>query len=467
MDEILGGGLLPQSTCLVRGDPGSGKTTLGLQFLAAGVAAGEPVLFVTLEEPEERIRQHAALRGIDLSKVHFLDLSPTSEYFTKVETYDIFSAAEVERTPLTQRIVARVQEVKPKRVFLDPITQFRYLTKDLFQYRRQVLSFLRFLTGLGATVLFTSESSPEAPDDDLQFLSDGIIVLTNGTGPRSLAVTKLRGSCFREGQHGLRLDERGLRVFPRLIPAAHGVEFAMETLPSGIAELDAMLHGGIERGTVTIITGPSGTGKTTLGVQLVTAAAGRGERAVIYALDEEPLLMIRRAQNIGLPLQQRMERGLIKVVPIEPLRYLPDEFALMVRQAVERDGVKAVMLDSISGYRLALRGGDLIADLRALAKYLQRMGIATVLINESEHITGEFRATEAGLSFLADSIIFLRYIEVEGELRRAIGVLKKRASGCEYALREFTITPQGIRIGEPLRGIRGVLWGIAEMAGRS
>jgi len=461
LDEILGGGFLPEHTCLVRGGPGTGKTTLALHFLAAGAAAGEPVLYVSLEEREDRLRTHAARCGIELHAAHFLDLSPTSEYFRAVETYDIFSAAEVERTPLTQRIVQEVERLRPQRVVVDPMTQFRYLTRDLFQFRRQVLSFLYFLTSAGATVLFTSESSPEAPDDDLQFLSDAIILLEHGPAGRFLSVTKMRGSGYRAGRHGLRLDERGLAVFPRLIPAEHGVEFTRDMLPSGIAELDQMLHGGLERGTVTIITGPSGVGKSTLAMHFVASATSRGQRCVIYSFEEEPGIVLERGRTLGLPVEQAVESGTLQILLVEPLRYLAEEFAAMVRQAVERDGARLVMLDSVSGYRLALGGEDLLEHLHALAKYLSRMGVSVLLVNETERITGEFQATEAGLSYLADNLIFLRYVEMHGELRRAVGVLKKRLGPCEHALREFSIGNTGIRVGNPLREVRGVLRGIA------
>lgn len=368
----------------------------------------------------------------------------------------------MERTPLTQRIVAYVEAERPRRVFLDPITQFRYLTRDPFQFRRQVLSFVRFLTDAGATVLFTSESSPEAPDDDLQFLSDAIILLEHQAGSRSLTVTKLRGSGFRGGPHAVRLDEHGLKVFPRLVPAEHGAAFTLDLLPFGIPELDQMLRGGLERGTVTIISGPSGTGKSTLGMQFIVSAAARGERSLLYAFEEDPALIVHRAENLGMRCRALMQRGLLKIVLVEPLRYSADEFAHMVRQDVEQGEARIVMIDSISGYRLALRGEDLPGHLHALAKYLQRMGAAVLLVNETEHVTGAFRATEAGISFVADNLIFLRYLELQGELRRLIGVLKKRVSGCENTLRELIIEAGGIRVGEPLRGLRGVLQGVPE-----
>ncbi len=294
LDEVLNGGLIPGRAYLVRGGPGTGKTTLGFHFLTAGSVNGETVLFISLGEPEEQIRANAACQGFDLRGVHFLDLSPTPEFFAEVETYDIFSPAEVEREPTTRRIVETVRALKPSRVFIDSMTQFRYLSTDPFQFRKQALSFLRFLTEQGATVVFTSESSLEAPDEDLQFLADGVIELEFVDMERHVRVRKYRGSDFRAGEHALRLTERGMEVFPQLIPEAFTRPFVAETVSSGIPALDEMLNGGLERGTTTIITGPTGVGKTTLGLQFVKEAARRGERSVVFTFEESVPTLVAR-----------------------------------------------------------------------------------------------------------------------------------------------------------------------------
>ncbi|HOJ14960.1 MAG TPA: ATPase domain-containing protein, partial [Deltaproteobacteria bacterium] len=236
LDEILDGGLIPGRTYLVRGGPGKGKTTLGLHFLVSGKAKGDKALFISLGEPESSVRRNAERQGLDLGGVSFLDLSPTPAFFAEVETYDIFSPAEVEREPITRRIVEEVENLKPSRVFIDSMTQFRYLAADPFQYRKQVLSFLRFLVERNATVLFASESSSEAPDDDLQFVCDGVIRLNDAPEGRSLSVSKFRGSSFLGGRHAMVLGGRGMEVFPRLVPEAYRKEFARETIPSGIPE---------------------------------------------------------------------------------------------------------------------------------------------------------------------------------------------------------------------------------------
>lgn len=462
LDEILCGGLIPQRAYLVRGGPGSGKTTLGMHFLAAGVANSERCLFISLGESEKELSANAEEIGFDLSNIHFLDLSPDPQFFTQMESYDIFSPAEVEREPITQSIIEQVETLRPQRVFLDAMTQFRFLSPDAFQFRKQVLSFLHFLINQGATVLFTSEGSESNPDDDLQFMGDGVIHLNFSSDERSAHVSKFRGSDFRGGQHSMQLTAQGMQVFPRLVPERYKQEFIPKALPSGVPELDEMLHGGLERGTITIISGPSGVGKSTLGLQFMKEAAGRGEHSVVYAFEEWQETLLQRCEAVNIPVRTMMERGTLSVMQVEPLHFTPDQFASMVRQTVEQQKSSIVMIDSVSGYRLSLRGGDLVSHLHALCKYLQNVGVAVLLINEVEAITGEFKVTEAGISYLADSIIFLRYLELRGEIRRAIGVLKKRLSSFERTVREIEITQYGLKVGRPLTGLRGILTGKVE-----
>lgn len=467
LDEILEGGLLPGRAYLVRGGPGSGKTTLGLHYLVAGAANGERTLFISLEESIPHLKEDALGRGFDLKGIEFLDLSPSSEFFQEVQTYDIFSAAEVEREPTTEKIIAQVEQVKPQRVFLDPMTQFRYLSSDLFQFRQQVLSFLRYLVEQGATVIFTSEGSAEAPDDDLQFMSDGVINLGNDARGRFIAVSKFRGSNFLSGDHAVKMTASGIAVFPRLLPKTQPQEFLAEMIPSGIPEIDELLQGGLERGTITMISGPSGAGKTTLGLQFMKEAAGRGERSVVYTFEEETEIILRRCEAINIPARAMSEKGMLSVIKVEPLQYSPDEFAHLVRQDVEEKGTQMVMIDSTSGYKLSIRGEDMVSHLHALSKYLQNMGVTVFLVTETYNITGDFEVTDFNISYLADNIIFLRYLEIQGEMRKAIGVLKKRLSNFEKTLREFEITRYGIKVGRPLTDLRGILTGTPEWVEQS
>jgi len=466
LDEVLYGGLVPACAYLVRGGPGSGKTTLGLHFLTAGAANGEKTLYITLGESAEQIGTNGDRLGFDMKGMTFLDLSPSSEFFTEIQTYDIFSPAEVEREPTTQKIIESVETLKPKRVVLDAITQFRYLSVDAFQFRKQVLSFIRFLLEQGATVIFTSEGSQTAPDDDLQFISDGVINLNHDAEGRTLNITKFRGSNFHTGMHSMRLTNKGMEVSPRLQPEVYKREFIVQSIPSGVPELDELLHGGIERGTITIFTGSTGVGKTTIGLQFMKEAAGRGERSVVYCFEEPEEILLHRCESINIPVNAMSDRGTLSVIPVEPLYFSPDEFANMVRQEVEEKKARIVMIDSVAGYRLSLRGEDLISHLHALCKYLQNMGVTVILVNELETITGDFRATDVGISYMADNIIFLRYIEVQGQLRKAIGVLKKRMSDFEKTMREIEITRYGIKVGKPLTNLRGILSGTPEFIGK-
>lgn len=461
-DEILMGGFVPQRSYLLRGLPGTGKTALGMHFLAEGVKNNEKVLFINMGEPTAQVISNAQTMGFDTEGIDFLDLSPDEAFFANMEAYDIFSPAEVERESTTAQITEKILAVKPVRIFLDPITQFRYLSTDEFQFRKQALSFLRFLTDKGATVLFTSEFSDHDPDDDLQFMCDGIINLDFFKEGRSISLSKFRGSGFRFGVHSMRITSSGVKIYPRLRPMVKEREFVQETISSGVPEMDELLHGGIERGTTTIISGPSGVGKTTVGIQFMKEAAGRGERSVVYTFEESEENLINRCESINIPVKSMINTGMLSVVPVEPLRYSPEEFAQLVRNEVDSNGSKIVMIDSSSGYKLSLRGEDPVSHLHSLAKYMTRMGVTVILINEVENISGDLKITEIGISYLADNIIFLRYFETGGELLKSIGVLKKRLSDFEKTLRELRITQYGIRVGPPLTNIRGILSGTPE-----
>ncbi len=466
LDEILCGGLIANQAYLIKGQPGSGKTTLGFHFLGAGVSQGETVLFIGFGEPEPQLRRNATQIGIDVSQIDFLDLSPTEKFFTENQTYDIFSPAEVEKQPAIDSIIEHIENLKPQRIVLDAITQFRYLAKDEFQFRKQILSFIRFILDRQITLLFTSEGNDLHPDDDLQFMSDGVIKLSDNLEGRSLNVGKFRGSNFLRGHHDLILGDRGMEIYPRFIPETIKRELIFETLSSGIPEIDELLHGGIERGTVTIISGPSGVGKTTLGTQFMKEAAGRGERSVIYTFEEGIETILHRCQAINIPARIMIDRGTLSIVPIEPLQYSPSRFAHLVRQEVERNNVKIIAIDSTSGYKLSIQGDNLIRHLHSLCQNLKNMGVTVILINETATIAGgEFIVTGLGLSYLGDNTIFLRYLELNGQLRKAIGVLKKRVSDFERNLREYKITKYGIKVGEPLTQLRGIISGIPDSIG--
>jgi len=462
LDEILMGGFVARRAYLIRGNPGTGKTAIGMHFLTEGVKNKENVLFINMGEPTKQIISNAQGMGFDTRDIEFLDLSPDEKFFADMEAYDIFSPAEVERESTTSQIIDKIEKVQPSRVFLDPITQFRYLSTDEYQFRKQSLSFLRFLIDKGATVLFTSEFSSNEPDDDLQFLSDGIINLRFFPEGRSISISKYRGSGFRFGTHAMRITPKGVKIYPRLRPLMKEAEFEHETVSSGVPELDELLHGGIERGTATIISGPSGVGKTTVGMQFMKEAAGRGERSVVYTFEEGVDSLTNRCESINIPIRSMINTGLLSVVQVEPLRYSPEEFAQLVRSEVSAQKAQIVMIDSTSGYKLSLRGEDPVSHLHSLSKYLTRTGCSVILINEVENISGGLKVTELGISYLADNIVFLRYFESEGEMHKSIGVLKKRLSDFEKSLRELKITKYGIKVGQPIKDIKGIISGTPE-----
>lgn len=464
LDHVLCGGFLPGRAYLLSGGPGHGKTTLGAHFLQAGVAAGEQGLFISLSERPEQLIEDVGARGIDLSEVEVLDLRPSGDEFLRSPGhFSVFEPGVVEGPSATARIVETVERLQPKRVLIDSLTHIRFLSSDVLRYRHQVSALLAFLHDQGCTVVSTAEAGPEADDMDLRFLCDGVICLEREPD-RAVEVVKFRGSDYVTGAHSLRLYENGMVVYPRLVPIEHRQDFEDRVLPSGVASLDAMLHGGLEAGTVTILTGPSGVGKTTLGFQFMAAAAQRGERSAAFIFEENIGILRRRCEGVGVPITAMEESGMLAIQIVEPLSHSPDQFVADLRHEVEENGTKLVMIDSVAGYRLSIREGrqDLIASLHALSKYLQNMGVTVLLVNEVRTLTGDFRATEVGISYFADAVIFLRYLECRGELTKVIGILKKRLSGFERSMRSFTVGAQGVVVGEPLTGLRGILSGIPE-----
>ncbi|MGA9402742.1 ATPase domain-containing protein [Haladaptatus sp.] len=463
LDEILHGGIIPGRSYLVRGDPGTGKTILGINYLTTN--PDDTVMFVNLEESEQDIRENAATLGIDLGAVNFLDLSPDSDVFVDDQSYDIFSPSEVEQEPLTQAITDRVEAIEPDRVFIDPLTKLRHLTSGEYQFRKQVIAFMRYLKEQGATILLTSENTENSPDDDLQYMTDGTIELRRSERGRTISVPKFRGSSIREGRHSMRIEEGGLAVYPELTTNEHDSEYVAEPIPSGVTEIDKLLHGGLERGTVSVLSGPTGVGKTTAGTQFMKEAASRGERSIIYMFEESTETFMRRNQAIDIPVGEMMEEGTLSVEEVEPLDHSAMEFARKVRREVEENDISIVMIDGLQGYKLSVSSEDeqmLVRKLHTLSRYLKNMGVSVILVDEIDTVTGEFRATEAGISYLADNLVFLRHLEISGEMRKAIGVLKKRTSDFERTLREFRITEHGLEVGEPLTGLRGVLSGAPE-----
>ena len=468
LDEVLRGGFLRGRSYLARGEPGVGKTLLGLQFLHAGVQAGESSLYISLGVRETELRADAAAFGLDLDhpEFHFLDLSPRSEFFMEKQVYDIFDAPEVEREELVDAIVAAVEEHQPDRVVVDPITELRALTPTRQQFREQVRSFLLYLKEAGCTVVFTSESGPEEPDTDLQYISDGNVHLAFGPEFHQLEVTKFRGADFERGPHFVSFTETGLDVFSVVVPNKLRLDFEPEQFDSGVEALDEMLYGGIERGTSTLVSGPTGAGKTTLVSQFVASAAEEGNRSVVYLFEETEATYTFRLRSIGIPIDRYIEEGLVDIQRVEPYEHAPEQFSRIVRQAVESGGFDVVVVDGLEGYLASIHGETsvLIRRLHALISYLRNVGATPFVTAEVHNITGQFQATEHKASYLADNILYITYYEYEGALHRALGILKKRATPCDSSLHAFGIESEGIVIGERLTDLRGVLWGAPNTA---
>ncbi|MDX1671402.1 MAG: ATPase domain-containing protein [Balneolaceae bacterium] len=460
LDEILFGGFIRQNSYLIRGGPGTGKSTLGYHFLKEAVQNNEQALYITFGEPEERILRNADGMGIDLSELIFLELTPDEEIYRNPSNYTIFKSSEVERDPIVKAVVETFEKHKPSRVFLDSVTMLKQLNQDPFQLRKQALSFIRYICNRGATLLMTSESDDPKQDQEASYWVDGILHLEYSPDWRKLSVTKFRGSNFRDGTHAYKITGNGITVYPRLQPDRYKKEFLSDPLSSGIQELDKMTSGGIEKGTTTLITGPSGVGKTNLGIQFTKEAASRGEHSAIYTFEESNEIITKRSEGINVPIEKMVKNGKLKIISVEPLSYSPDEFSQMVRSDVEENDTKLVMIDTIGAYSLAVREENALERLHSLTVYLQNMGVTTILINETHNITGNFTTTNLNASYLSDNIIFMRYLELGGEIQKVIGVLKKRLSDFERSIRKFDITSDGLVVGEKLSHLQGILTGI-------
>ncbi|MDR8391879.1 hypothetical protein NC796_12040 [Aliifodinibius sp. S!AR15-10] len=337
LDEILDDGLLPEKAYLLKGGPGTGKSIMGYHFLEKGIQNGETTLLITLGETSESVVHNASKVNIDMSEMDILDLSPQEEVYKNAEMYEIFPPSEVETPSIVKSIVEKVEALKPDRVVLDSITMLKHLFQDVFQYRNLALSFIRYISSQGATFMLISEAEVSNSDDQEAFWVDGVLNLSYAQDWRNIEITKYRGSDFRSGSHSFKITDQGIQLFPRLQPHNYDRKFTNTTLSFNIAELDKMTNGGLEKGTITMITGPTGVGKTTLGVQFAKAAASRNERTVIYTFEESADIIKRRSKGINVPVNEMIENGNLKILPIEPLSYSPDEFASIVRRDVEQN----------------------------------------------------------------------------------------------------------------------------------
>ncbi|MXR51333.1 AAA family ATPase [Halovenus sp. WSH3] len=455
LDEVLRGGLVGEQCYLLSGDPGAGKTILGIEFLCEGARQGESCLYINLGENFDAIRRSAEQFGFSLEDIEFLDLSPTSDRFTEDDTYSIFSPAEVERETFTAAVTAALDGAEFDRIVVDPITQFRHLTPGEHQFRQQLLSFFEYLTANGATVLFTSQETPERSDLDLQFLSDGTLTLDTSGPVRKLEVTKFRSSGFVDGRHTYRITDGGFELYPRFQSEDAPDTFPEETLSSGISELDALLRGGVERKTSVLLTGPSGVGKTTLGTSFIEAAAERGESSAIYLFDETSDTFRKRSAAVGLDIAEMESAESLSITEIDALDISALEFANHVREEVEQQELSTVLIDGVQGYRQSIVDEpeeDLLTELHRLVRYLKSAGV-TVFLTSASSAREMGSPTAFNGSYLVDTIILQQHVETGGELTKTVGVLKKRTGDHLRSFREFEITVDGIDVAEsPLDG---------------
>lgn len=460
LDELLRGGFVRGRMYLISGPSGTGKTLLGMHFLAEGLEAGETTLSIHGEESRSEMLANGRALGIDLDRVEFLDLGPESDVFTGEESADLVDPSELERDRHVKAIHNAVAEIDPDRVVVDPITQLQYLEPTEYQYRKRVLSFIRFLKERNATVL-TTATGTGGENRELRSVSDGIVELSRGDEGRRIRVAKHRGRGQRDGDHGMAIRPDGIEVFPSLVPDPTERSFDPEQLETGVAELDELVGGGIERETVTFISGPTGVGKTTIATQFATHAAREDGNAAIYLFEENAETFIHRSESLKIPVGQLCDADRLSVNEIEPLSLSAEEFAMDVMADVKRRGVDVVLIDGVDGYTMSIQGqkGDLVRELHALTRILKNAGVTVFVTDEISTVTGLSAATSSNISYLADNILSLNYIEIDGELRRIVGVLKKRAGGFDPTLREFELTEEGILIGATPTGIDGILQG--------
>lgn len=462
LDALLRGGFVAERIYLLIGGPGTGKTLLGSQFLSDGLESDESVLFIHGEESRDELITNASQLGISLDGADFLDLGPESEFFAEERSYDLVNPQDVEYGGYIGDIREAVEEVDPDRVLIDPISQLQYVETNEYQFRKRMIAFIRFLKDRGTTVLATKTTRELG--DQLMSLSDGVITLERSEFGRRIDVVKHRGVGQRDGNHGMSIGEDGISVYPSLVPEDHNVAFDPSQISSGVEELDTLLGGGIERGTVTIISGPTGIGKSTTATEFLETVASSGSSAAAYLFEESTNMFVRRSETFDIPVTELCDRGHLTVEPVDPLTQSAEEFGQRVRTEVEEEDVELVVIDGISGYQSALYGDDvmLARKLHALTRYLKNMNVAVILVDEIGQVTGFQSPTSSNISYIADNILFLKYVELDGRLKRVAGVLKKRIGGFEDTLREFTITESGIAVGEPLTDVRGLLSGMPE-----
>lgn len=464
LDDVLGGGLQRRRVYLVEGVPGSGKTTLAIQFLLAAVARGESALYVTLSETLEELQAVAESHGWSLDKILVHEMVPNEGTLDPDEQSTMFHPSEIELAQTTRAILADVDQHSPTCLVIDSLSELRLLSGSALRYRRQILALKQYFAARGCIVLLLDDLSGE-PDGQVQSIVHAVVRLEQlnpeyGADRRRLRVVKYRAQQFRGGFHDYAIRKGGLQVFPRLVAAEHRQTLLRGRLASEIPALDTLLGGGLEQGTSTLIVGAAGTGKSTISAQFAAAAASRGQHTAFFVFDESPSTLLTRADQLGIPLAKGVEDGFVSVRPVDPAELSPGELVQLIRHAVEQDNASLVVIDSLNGYLNAMPGERYLSiQLHEVLAYLSQRNVATILVSAHQGMLGPMIAT-VDATYLADAVLLLRFYEGRGEIRQAISVIKKRGSDHERSIREFGFSDGRITVGRPLRDFRGVLTGV-------
>jgi circadian clock protein KaiC len=471
LDNVLNGGFARGRAFLVEGKPGTGKTTIALHYLMAGAAQAEQGLYVTMSETEDELRTGAASHGWRLDGIKIFELAPPENLLTEKQQQSLLYSSDLELGETTQRIFEAFEAAKPARVVLDSLSEIRLLAQGSLRYRRQILALKHFFANRNTTVLLLDDLTTDERDKTVHSVAHGVMRLEElapefGSDRRRLRVLKYRGNAFRGGYHDFLIETGGVRVFPRLVASEHRQNFKRTRLGTSLKPFDKLLGGGVERGSSVLILGPAGAGKSLIALTFVLSAIRRGERVAMFVFDEELGLLLDRAKGFGIALEPMRRKGQLRLIQIDAAEVTPGEFSARVRESIEVFGAKTVVIDSINGYQAAMpEERALVLHMHELLQFCNRNG-ATTFVTVAQHglLGGDMKAP-IDLTYLADTVVLLRYFEVVGEVRRAISIVKKRTSAHENTIREYRLTNKGIVIGPPLTSLHGVLRGVPSIVG--
>jgi circadian clock protein KaiC len=473
LDDVLNGGLPQGHLYLVEGDPGTGKTTLALQFLLEGVRNGESVIYVTLSESRRELEQVAHSHGWSIGSLQIYEMVPPEDDLGPEAQYTVFHPSDVELSDTITAVLEQVDATKPQRVVFDSLSELRMLARDPLRYRRQILALKRLFAGRNCTVLLLDDRTAEGSHDlQLQSIAHGVVMMQSlerdfGIKRRRVEVRKLRGSSFREGFHDYTIETGGVFIYPRLIAAEHKPGFNRKCISSGLPELDELLRGGLDTGTSTLFIGPAGCGKSTVALRYAISAAERGEKAVIFTFDEAEATLTGRAKGLGMDTESLIAAGILEIQQVDPAELAPGEFVARVRHLVEDEHLRVLVVDSMNGFLNAMPHEQFLAmQLHELLSYLGQQGVATILTLAQHGFIGAMQ-TPIDVSYLADTVLLFRYFEFAGQIRQALSVIKKRSGPHERTIRELIFGEGRIAVGPPLKEFEGVLTGIPNYTGEA